>query len=70
MQIKFDVKRGRIEHAKIFGDFFGEGDITDLEEALTGTLHDFESIEAALDDFNLYHYFGDIDKYELIRLMS
>ena len=70
VQIKCDVKRGRIEHAKIFGDFFGEGDITDLEEALTGTLHDFESIEAALDDFNLYHYFGDIDKYELIRLMS
>lgn len=70
VQIKFDVKRGRIEHAKIFGDFFGEGNITDLEEALTGTLHDFDSIEEALDEFDLYHYFGNINKYELIRLMS
>ena len=25
IQIKFDVKKGKIEHAKIFGDFFGEG---------------------------------------------
>jgi hypothetical protein len=23
IQIKFDVKKGKIEHAKIFGDFFG-----------------------------------------------
>lgn len=33
IQIKFDVKKGKIEHAKIFGDFFGEGDISDLEHA-------------------------------------
>ena len=70
VQIKFDVKRGRIEHAKIFGDFFGEGNITDLEEALIGTLHDFDSIKEALDEFDLYRYFGNINKYELMRLMS
>ncbi|UMT81504.1 lipoate--protein ligase [Staphylococcus roterodami] len=70
VQIKFDVKRGKIEHAKIFGDFFGVGDVTDLENALVGCLHDFEHIEEALSEYDLYHYFGDIDKYELIRLMS
>ena len=62
--------KGRIEHAKIFGDFFGEGDVTELEYALEGCLHDFEHIEEALSNYNLYHYFGDIDKYEIIRLMS
>ncbi|SUM73162.1 lipoate-protein ligase-like protein [Staphylococcus saccharolyticus] len=36
VQIKLDVKKGRIEHAKIFGDFFGEGDVTELEHALEG----------------------------------
>ncbi|GAB5864421.1 hypothetical protein JMUB7532_27510 [Staphylococcus aureus] len=45
---KFDVKRGKIEHAKIFGDFFGVGDVTDLENALVGCLHDFEHIEDCL----------------------
>ncbi|MDW8570651.1 lipoate--protein ligase [Staphylococcus shinii] len=70
VQIKLDVKKGRIEHAKIFGDFFGEGDITELENALEGTLHEFDSIEEALSNYDIYHYFGDIDRHELIRLMS
>lgn len=70
VQIKLDVKKGRIEHAKIFGDFFGEGDITELENALEGTMHEFDSIEEALSNYDIYHYFGDIERYELIRLMS
>ncbi|SUJ61182.1 Lipoate-protein ligase A [Staphylococcus aureus] len=70
VQIKFDVKRGKIEYAKIFGDFFGVGDVTDLENALVGCLHDFEHIEEALSEYDLYHYFGDIVRHELIRLMS
>ena len=70
VQIKLDVKKGRIEHAKIFGDFCGEGDITELENALEGTMHEFDSIEEALSNYDIYHYFGDIERYELIRLMS
>ena len=70
VQIKLDVKKGRIEHAKIFGDFFGVGNVEDLEEALVGSLHDFNSIEAALDHYDMFHYFGDIPKVELLRLMS
>lgn len=70
VQIKLDVKKGRIEHAKIFGDFFGEGDITEFENALEGTMHEFDSIEEALSNYDIYHYFGDIDRHELIRLMS
>lgn len=70
VQIKLDVKQGRIEHARIFGDFFGEGDITELENALEGTLHEFDSIEEAFSNYDIYHYFGDIDRHELIRLMS
>ncbi|WP_436942124.1 lipoate--protein ligase [Staphylococcus xylosus] len=70
VQIKLDVKKGRIEHAKIFGDFFGEGDITELENALEGTMHEFDSIEEALSNYDIYHYFGDIDRHELIRLIS
>ena len=70
IQIKFDVKKGKIEHAKIFGDFFGEGDITELEHVLEGCLHDFNHLEEALANYDLYHYFGDIDRNEILRLMS
>ncbi len=36
---------------------FGVGDVTDLENALVGCLHDFEHIEEALSEYDLYHYF-------------
>ncbi|MFO3688078.1 lipoate--protein ligase [Staphylococcus felis] len=69
VQIKLDVKKGRIQHAKIFGDFFGEGDVTEIERALENVLHQKESIQKALKDFDLYHYFGDIDRESIISLL-
>ena len=70
VQIKFDVKKGKIEHARIFGDFFGEGDVTELENALIGALHDYTHIKEAMEDFDFYHYFGDIEKEAILKLMS
>ncbi|UEX89537.1 lipoate--protein ligase [Staphylococcus ratti] len=70
IQIKLDVKKGRIEHAKIFGDFFGEGNVTDLEYALEGVLHQKQAIYEALEGFDFYYYFGDIAKEDIINLMA
>ncbi|MGV3243599.1 lipoate--protein ligase [Staphylococcus sp. 11261D007BR] len=69
VQIKFDVKKGRIAHAKIFGDFFGEGDISELEQKLENVSHQKQAIQKALADVDMYYYFGDIDKEALINLM-
>ncbi|UXR78910.1 MULTISPECIES: lipoate--protein ligase [unclassified Staphylococcus] len=69
VQIKLDVKKGRIEHAKIFGDFFGEGNIEELERALEGVTHQKPAIHEALRDYDIHHYFGAIPKDELIDLM-
>ncbi|MDO5375982.1 MAG: lipoate--protein ligase [Staphylococcus rostri] len=69
VQIKLDVKKGQIEHAKIFGDFFGEGNVEELERALEGVTHQKAAIHEALKDFDIHHYFGAIPKDELIDLM-
>lgn len=70
VQVKFDVKKGKIEHARIFGDFFGEGDVTELENALVGVLHDYNHIKEAMEEFDFYHYFGAIEKEDILKLMS
>lgn len=70
IQVKFDVKKGKIEHAKIFGDFFGEGNVNELEDALVGTLHDYTHIKEVMEDYDFYHYFGDIDKDSILKLMA
>ena len=35
-----DVKKGFIENCKIYGDFFGLGEVEDIEQKLIGVRHD------------------------------
>ncbi|SHM32355.1 lipoate--protein ligase [Vreelandella subglaciescola] len=62
-------KGGAIENVKIYGDFFGQHPVSDLEDALTGVRYDKDDIEAALEGFDLYPYFGEVDRAELIDMI-
>ena len=35
IEVRFNVQEGKITEAKIYGDFFGLGDIADVEQALS-----------------------------------
>ena len=50
------MSKRKIEHAKIFGDFFGEGNVNELEDALVGILHDYTHIKEVMEDYDFYHY--------------
>ncbi len=63
------VSDGKIEGAKIFGDFFGAGDISDIEKALLGIKHEDAEIETALSKFRIGDYFGKISAKELIEVL-
>ncbi len=56
VEIHFNVKEGIITDAKIFGDFFGEKDIHDLEKILIGAKHNLEGMTTVLNtvDFGKY----------------
>src|SRR5690625_2922519 len=40
LDVRLDVKKGIIENCKIYGDFFGIGEIADVEKALIGVRHE------------------------------
>lgn len=69
LDVRLDVKKGLIENCVIFGDFFGIGDIHELEDSLTNIRHERKSIEEALKNVNVEHYLGKITKEELIQLI-
>ena len=69
VDIRFDVVKGHIEEAVIFGDFFGKGDVEEIQQALKGVKYDRASIEEALANFDLPKYFGGIAKEDIIRMM-
>lgn len=69
LDVRLDVKKGIIENCKIYGDFFGIGDIEDLERLLIGVRHNRESVLEALRDFDIPHYLGKITKEEFVNLI-
>jgi lipoate---protein ligase len=70
IDVRLDVgEKGIIKNCKIYGDFFGVGDVADIENRLIGRRYDRDDIEAALSDIEVKHYFGEITKEEFIDLI-
>ncbi|MGG0410461.1 lipoate--protein ligase [Peribacillus simplex] len=69
VDIRLEVNRGIIENCKIYGDFFGVGEIADIEQKLTGTRYEKEAISSVLDEIDVCHYFGNVTKEEILSLI-
>lgn len=69
IDVRFEVNKGVIENCKIYGDFFGVGDVSDIEKRLEGIKYEKAEIAAALDSVDIKHYFGSISKEDFIRLV-
>ncbi|GMA52208.1 lipoate--protein ligase [Alicyclobacillus contaminans] len=69
IDVRLFVERGVIQSCKIYGDFFGVGDVADLEQRITGVRCDHDALAAALDGIDLTHYFGQITKDEFLNLI-
>ncbi|MDO4643425.1 MAG: lipoate--protein ligase [Cardiobacteriaceae bacterium] len=66
---KFNVEKGIIKNIRIYGDFFGLGDIIDAEKLLTGIPYRREAVTLAFSHIDVNHYFGASNSAELIDLL-
>ncbi|MBM7647592.1 lipoate-protein ligase A [Bacillus ectoiniformans] len=69
IDVRLDVKKGYIESCKIYGDFFGAGNVEELENKLIGCKYEKEEMKQALTEVNISHYFGAVTADELINLI-
>ncbi|MDF2039186.1 lipoate--protein ligase [Cytobacillus oceanisediminis] len=69
IDIRLNVTKGKIEECKIYGDFFGVGDVSEIENKLTGIRYEKSEIENALEGVDIKHYFGNVTKTEFINLV-
>ncbi|KON92441.1 lipoate--protein ligase [Rossellomorea marisflavi] len=69
IDVRLEVRKGTIENCKIYGDFFGVGNVDEIEEKLTGTRYERSEIEHVLEDMDIQHYFGKVTKEEFIDLV-
>ena len=66
--VNMTAKDGRIADIRFYGDFFGNGEIEDLENALRGVILD-NRLEDRLRELNLDEYMAGISPKELAELI-
>ncbi|MCJ7991812.1 lipoate--protein ligase [Priestia sp. OVS21] len=69
IDVRLEVNKGKIDACTIYGDFFGVGDVQEVQEKLTGVRYEKASIKQALEDIDIPHYFGNITKEEFVELI-
>ncbi|MDO4670239.1 MAG: lipoate--protein ligase [Aerococcus sp.] len=69
VDIQLEVENGQLTQLKIYGDFFGKGEIKDVEEALTGVTMRREDLLQALNTIALDQYMSGIEPEELVDLI-
>lgn len=66
--VHMNVEKGRIRDVRLFGDFFGNGEISELENELKGLPLD-DKMGDNLKDVHAEKYINGITTHELIRLL-
>lgn len=62
-----NVEKSVIKAIKIYGDFFGIGDVTDIEELLVGCRYDYKDVLEKLKTIDTTHYFTRITREEVAK---
>ncbi|MEH7072416.1 lipoate--protein ligase [Neobacillus drentensis] len=69
IDVRLEVSKGVIENCKIYGDFFGVGDVSEIENKLIGIRYEKSEIEKALEGLDTTYYFGNVAKDEFLNLL-
>ncbi len=70
IDMRINVKDGHIEGIKIYGDFLGHGEISEIEKKITGVRYEKAYISDALKDTDFEYYFGNIPGDDLVDLIT
>lgn len=66
VEFHLKIEKGLLDEVRIYGDFFGEGEIADIEKALQGVRHEEKALRAALAPFDTGKYLANITLEEFV----
>jgi lipoate-protein ligase A len=69
VEIFINVTGGKIIDIRLHGDFFGEYELSDIENALKDVPYDKDAVKQVLSGFDLSRYFSGIDMEDLLSMM-
>lgn len=69
IDVRLQVEGGLVKEVNIYGDFFGVGDVAEIEKAITGVKYERASLDEAIREFDIPTYLGGITKDEFLKLI-
>lgn len=69
LEVFMNVTGGKIRGTRIFGDFFGECEVSDIENSLTDLPYEESAIRKKISEFELSLYFSGIGIDDLLSLL-
>lgn len=69
IDVRLQVSKGVVEDVHIYGDFFGVGDVAEIEDKLKGVQYERASIENAIEGIDIPKILGGITKEEFVGLI-
>ncbi len=69
VQANINVEKGLISNIKLYGDFFSESDIIELEKTLIGLRYKEKDIRDTLKNMSIEKYMSNINEDNLIQVM-
>jgi len=69
IDVRLQVEGGFVKEVHIYGDFFGVGDVAEIENAITGVKYERASLDEAISGFDIPTYLGGITKEEFLKLI-
>lgn len=69
VEVNLNVEKGIIKDIKIYGDFFGKYDVSEVENLLKGVKHSEEEVRKVLSNIDMNDYFANITVDNLIEVM-
>ena len=70
IDVRLDVKDGRIASLRVFGDFMGRRDVGELETRLNGVLYERDAVFQALADLDLGEFFSGITADQVMSVLA
>ncbi len=67
LEIELDIEKGRIVRSEILGNCIKSNQISELEAILINIPHHKESLQLALKELDMSHYFNDLDRNNLVE---
>ena len=69
IDIRLQVEKGIVKDAHIYGDFFGVGDVSEVEQAIIGSKYERVSVAEAIEGIDVQKLLGGITTEEFLKLI-